>query len=54
MPGFITVAIGTLDQSNGLTPQVAIFARNRRSWDMMDAELATFDAQPEWKLADGI
>jgi hypothetical protein len=53
MPGFITVTVGTLDESNDLTPQVAVFARNRRSWDAMDAELATFDAQPGWKPADG-
>jgi hypothetical protein len=53
MPGFITVTVGTLDQSNDLSPQVAVFARNRRSWDAMDAELATFDAQPGWKPADG-
>lgn len=46
MPGFITATAGTLDQSEGLSPQVAIFARNRRSWDRMDSGLATFEAQP--------
>src|SRR6185295_7493077 len=30
MPGFMTVMMGTLDESDGLTPQVAIFARSRR------------------------
>ena len=36
MPGFITATAGTLDQSETLSPQVAIFARNRRAWDVMD------------------
>lgn len=53
MPGFITATAGTLDQSEGLSPQVAIFARNRRSWDVMDSALATFEAQPAWKPTSG-
>jgi hypothetical protein len=51
MPGFITATAGTLDQSDNLSPQVAIFARSRRSWDLMDPALATFEAQPAWKHA---
>jgi hypothetical protein len=53
MPGFVTATAGTLDQSDGLSPQVVIFARNRRSWDLMDTSLATFEGQPDWKPADG-
>jgi hypothetical protein len=49
MPGFMTVAVGTLDRPDDLEPQVAIFARSRRPWDAMDPALATFDAQPSWK-----
>ena len=49
MPGFMTVTLGTLDETDLLTPQVAIFARTRRHWDVMDTTLATFDAQPNWK-----
>lgn len=48
MPGFMTVTLGTLDDTDGLTPQVAIFARTRRGWDVMDPSLATYAAQPEW------
>jgi hypothetical protein len=53
MPGFMTVMAGTLDKPDDLVPQVAIFARSRRTWDVIDTELATFDAQPAWQPADG-
>lgn len=51
MPGFMTVTLGTLDQPDGLVPEVAIFARTRRAWDMMDPALASFDDQPGWTPA---
>lgn len=54
MPGFMTVAAGTLDQSDDLAPQVTIFARSRRAWDAMDGAVATFEAQPDWTPADGV
>jgi hypothetical protein len=54
MPGFITATAGTLDQSETLSPQVAIFARNRRAWDVMDTSLATFEAQPAWQPTEGV
>jgi hypothetical protein len=54
MPGFATVTLGTLDAPNMLTPQVAIFVRTRRQWDVMDPAIATFDAQSGWKPADGV
>lgn len=53
MPGVVTVSLGTLDEPNDVVPQVAIFARTRRVWDVMDPRLATFDAQPSWKPSDG-
>lgn len=54
MPGFMTVTLGTLDRSDDLAAQVAIFARSRRAWDAPDAAVATFDAQPDWTPADGV
>ena len=57
MPGFMTVSLGTVDASEAayaLTPQVAIFARSRRRWDLMDAGLATFAVQPGWTPADPV
>jgi hypothetical protein len=52
MPGFMTMTLGTMDDPDRLLPQVAVFARSRRAWDVMDGSLATFDAQPAWKPAD--
>ena len=54
MPGFMTVSLGTLDTPDALKPQVAVFARTRRQWDVMDPSVATFDAQPSWKPSDGV
>src|SRR2546423_666345 len=44
MPGFMTVTLGTLDDPNALVPQLALFARTRRNWDVMDTALPTFEA----------
>src|SRR5213596_2842825 len=35
MPGVMTVSLGALDDPDGLVPQVAVFARTRRAWDVM-------------------
>lgn len=54
MPGFTTVTVGTFDEPDNVTPQVVVFARTRRRWDLMDTTLPTFDGQPDWKPADGV
>jgi len=54
MPGLMTVCVGTLDNSEALIPQVAVFARARRGWDAMDPALPTFEDQPSWKPSDGV
>lgn len=54
MPGFMTVSLGTLDTSDDLQPQVAIFARSRRAWDVLDPRVETFEAQPGWTPADPV
>lgn len=51
MPGFVTISLGTLDDSSMFQPSVVIFARNRKPWDKMDESIATFDAQPAWRPA---
>jgi len=50
----MTISAGLLDDPDGLTPQVAIFTRSRRAWDAADSAVAAFDAQPNWKPADGV
>lgn len=49
MPGFVTISLGTFDDSSMFVPGVTIFARNRKPWDAMDAAVPTFDAQPQWR-----
>lgn len=49
MPGHLTIPLGTLDDPGALSPQVIIFARNRPGWDVMDAALPAFEAQPNWQ-----
>ena len=52
MGGFVTISLGTMDDSNGLEPGVVVFSRNRKSWDVMDDAVASFDGQPEWSPDD--
>ena len=54
MPGLMTATLGTLDDPDQLTPQVAIFTRSRRRWDGIDADVASFEAQPDWKPEDEV
>lgn len=48
MPGFVTVTLGTLEDSSELMPEVSIFSRNCKKWDIMDTSLISFDTQPDW------
>lgn len=54
MAGFMTVSLGTLDSAEGLTPQVAIFARSRRDWDIAEPDLPTYETQPGWTPGDPV
>ncbi len=54
MPGVMTVTMGRLDASDGLLPDVEIFARTRRDWDRPNPAIQSFDTQPDWKPDDGI
>lgn len=54
MPGYVTVTLGTVDQSAAFKAQVVVFARNQNPWDIMDKNLPTFDAQPNWAPGDDV
>ena len=54
MDGYVTISLGSLDDSSMLEPQVVVFARNKKPWDVMDETLATFQTQPDWKPGDGV
>lgn len=53
MPDVMTVTMGTLDSSDGLSPVVEIFTRTRREWDRPNPTIQSFDTQPGWKPDDG-
>lgn len=53
MPGFITLSVGTFDDLEAFVPKVAIFARNRATWDAMDPAVQSFETQPDWSPGDG-
>lgn len=54
MDGYVTISLGSLDDSSMLEPQVVIFARNKMPWDVMDETLPTIQTQPDWKPGDGV
>ncbi len=54
MKGYLTITLGTIDESSEFEPQVVVFARNRKPWDAMDESLPTFEAQPNWQPGDGV
>src|SRR5688572_32718333 len=35
MPAYVTVSVGTFDDPNSVSPQVVIFSRSRRHWDLV-------------------
>jgi len=52
MVGFVTLTLGTMDDSNDLEPGVVVFSRNRKSWDLMDQAIPSFEGQPAWSPDD--
>jgi hypothetical protein len=54
MPGYVTIALGSLDRSSELIPQVVVFARSRQIWDVIAPGLPIFETQPDWKPEDGV
>jgi len=52
MPGFVTITLGTLDDSSEFEPEVVIFSRNRKKWDTMSESLVSFQTQPDWSPED--
>ncbi len=52
--GFMTVSAGTLEDPNLIEPQVAVFAKFKNHWDMMDSSLETFEGMPDWKPKLGV
>ena len=47
--GYVTVSLGTLDDTNDFKPEVVVFAENRNHWDLMDESIESYNGQPDWK-----
>ena len=54
MEGYITITLGTFDDSSNFEPEVAVFTRNQKKWDTIDKKIPMFEAQPDWKPDDKI
>jgi len=52
MGAYLTITLGTLKKSSDFKPEVAIFTRNRKKWDIVDKTILMFEAQPNWKPDD--
>tara|TARA_R110002167_G_scaffold23131_6_gene82450 strand:+ start:2796 stop:3092 length:297 start_codon:yes stop_codon:yes gene_type:complete len=51
---FVTVSLGTMDNSSDFEPKVVVFAHNRKPWDLVDSSVHTFDAQPQWNPEEDV
>jgi hypothetical protein len=49
MHGFVTLSLGAFEDTAGLEPQVAIFTRTRRPWDLLGDSVQCFETQPGWR-----
>jgi hypothetical protein len=54
MPGHMTALAGTLENSDDVAPNVAIYTRSRRSWDNVASDVVALESQPDWKPEDGV
>ena len=51
--GYVTITLGTFDDSSQFEPQAVIFARNRKPWDVIDESLPAWETEPDWNPDDG-
>lgn len=48
MPKYLTLSLGTMDETAGLYVEVVIFERDRPHWDRLGEEVDSFATQPNW------
>lgn len=46
---YITISLGTMDNSSEFMPEVAIYAEHLNGWDNLQPGILTFDKLPLWK-----
>lgn len=42
-PGMLSVSLGSLDDASALTPQGAVYVKQRASWDSLDENVRSFE-----------
>lgn len=48
-PRFITIPLGVLNETTGLTVQVVIFEESRPHWDQLEDAAQHYRGQPDWR-----
>tara|TARA_B100000614_G_scaffold44906_1_gene37936 strand:+ start:1787 stop:2077 length:291 start_codon:yes stop_codon:yes gene_type:complete len=48
-PNYVTLPLGTMDDAEGLTVQVVVFARDKQHWDQLADGVASFETLPDWQ-----
>ena len=51
-PDHLTLTVGTMDNASDLAVAVVIFAGEKQHWDGLDADVMSFDRQPDWTPPD--
>lgn len=46
---FVTISLGTLNDSSRFKPEVVVFSEKQKHWDVMDENVQSFIGQPDWK-----
>ena len=46
--GYVTLSLGTMDNSSDFKPQVIVFNSNQKPWDIMDPQIESYELQPNW------
>ena len=50
-PGFVTLRVGTLEQTPSLTPAIHIWTRSKQDWVVIPEAAASFETEPAGRCA---
>lgn len=49
MPDHVSIPLGTMEDASDLSVEVVVFERDRKHWDQLGEDVASFETQPNWK-----